>query len=67
MRLEAQGYQVVTAIDAQKAIDLAAGNMFDMALLDLKLNGNDGIELMEELHQLNMASNAVFRMFLVYI
>jgi hypothetical protein len=38
-----------------------------MALLDLKLNGNDGIELMEELHQLNMASNAVFRMFLVYI
>lgn len=53
MRLEAQGYQVVTAIDAQKAIDLATENMFDMALLDLKLNGKDGIQLMEDLHQLN--------------
>jgi two-component system response regulator GlrR len=55
MRLEAQGYQVVTAIDAQKAIDLAAENMFDMALLDLKLNGKDGIELMQDLHRLNPA------------
>ncbi|MGD2096564.1 MAG: sigma-54 dependent transcriptional regulator [Desulfobacterales bacterium] len=53
MRLEAQGYQVVTAIDAQKAIDLATENMFDLALLDLKLNGKDGIQLMGELHQLN--------------
>ena len=53
MRLEAQGYHVVTAIDAQKAIDLAAENTFDMALLDLKLNGKDGIELMADLHQLN--------------
>lgn len=53
MRLEAQGYQVTTAIDAHGAIDLAQENMFDVALLDLKLNGKNGIELMEDLHQIN--------------
>ena len=53
MRLEAQGYKVTTATGAQKAIDLAAVNTFDVALLDLKLNGHDGIELMEKLRQIN--------------
>jgi two-component system response regulator GlrR len=53
MRLEAQGYQVTTAIEAQKAIQLTEENMFDVALVDLKLNGKDGIELMKDLHQIN--------------
>jgi two-component system response regulator GlrR len=44
---------ITAAIDAQEAIDLAAEHMFDMALLDLKLNGKDGIELMQDLHRFN--------------
>ena len=43
MRLEAEGYQVVTAIQADKAVSLAKEDLFDFALVDLKLNGQDGI------------------------
>jgi two-component system response regulator GlrR len=44
LRLEAEGYQV--------ALELANDDVFDFALVDLKLNGTDGIQLMENLHQL---------------
>ena len=53
MRLEAERYQVITADQAGKAKSLAKDNVFDFALIDLKLNGEDGIELMENLHQIN--------------
>ena len=53
MRLEAEGYQVTTAAEANTAQQLANENIFDFALVDLKLNGVNGIQLMESLHQLN--------------
>ncbi len=53
MRLEAQGYRVTTASDAPTAIRLAEGDLFDLVLVDLKLNGTDGIDLMQALHQIN--------------
>ena len=53
MRLEAQGYRVTTAIEAEKAVALAAENTFDAALLDLKLKGENGICLMQDLHQIH--------------
>jgi len=53
MRLEAEGYQVTTAGKAKTALELANDAVFDFALVDLKLNGVNGIELMETLHQLN--------------
>lgn len=53
MRLEAEGYQVNTAVEAETAIKLAKDETFEFALVDLKLNGKDGLELMEELHQIN--------------
>ena len=53
MRLEAEGYNVTTAMHAHKALKLAHESMFDFALVDLKLNGKNGIELMEDLHQIN--------------
>ena len=53
MRLEAEGYQVTTAAEANTAQQLANKNMFDFAQVDLKLNGINGIQLMETLHQLN--------------
>jgi two-component system response regulator GlrR len=53
MRLEAQGYRVTTAADAQEAVKLVSNDIFDVALVDLKLNGKNGIELMEDLRQMN--------------
>ena len=53
MRLEAEGYQVTTAGKAKTALKLANDDVFDFALVDLKLNGTNGIQLMENLHQLN--------------
>ena len=52
LRLEAEGYQVTTAAKAKVALELANDEVFDFALVDLKLNGTDGIQLMENLHQL---------------
>jgi two-component system response regulator GlrR len=53
MRLEAEGYRVSTAGKAKVALKLANDDVFDFALVDLKLNGTNGIQLMENLHQLN--------------
>ncbi len=51
MRLESEGYQVTTAVDTQSALKCAGGNDFDLALVDLKLSKENGIDLMERLHQ----------------
>jgi two-component system, NtrC family, response regulator GlrR len=53
LRLEAEGYAVVTAMQAETAIKFAADSTLDLALVDLKLGGTDGIELMEALHRIN--------------
>jgi two-component system response regulator GlrR len=53
MRLEAEGYRVTTAGKAKTALKLANDDVFDFAMVDLKLNGINGIQLMENLHQLN--------------
>jgi len=53
MRLESEGFQVVTAPDAEKATAEAMAEPIDLALVDLKLSEKDGIELMEELHHIN--------------
>ncbi len=55
MRLEAEGYRVVTAMDEKDALKIATDTIFDMALIDLKLQRTDGIELMDKLHQLSPA------------
>jgi two-component system, NtrC family, response regulator GlrR len=55
MRLEAEGYEVDTAMQAKSACKLANETAFGMALVDLKLGKADGIELMEVLHQANPA------------
>jgi two-component system response regulator GlrR len=53
LRLEAENYQVVTATDAEDALAKAGDGAFDLALVDLKLIGRDGIELMGDLHKLD--------------
>lgn len=43
--LEAEGYEVVTAEDGNRALELAESERPDIALLDIMLPGIDGIEL----------------------
>ena len=47
--LTQEGYQVSTAKDGQEAISLGNQNRFDLALLDIKMPGMDGIEVFQEL------------------
>ena len=53
MRLESNDYSVSTAYDADTAVKIAKNNIFDLALVDFKLAEKNGIELMEELHQID--------------
>ena len=53
MRLEAEGYQVETLGEWEKALKMAADGVFDLALVDLKLAEKNGIELMEDLRKIH--------------
>ena len=51
MRLEAEGFEVIKALDTEQALDHVKHVEIDLALIDLKLKSEDGISLMENLHQ----------------
>jgi two-component system response regulator GlrR len=53
MRLEAEGFHVDAVEHVEKAVKMATQQVFDLALVDLKLVGKNGIEVMEDLHQIN--------------
>ena len=50
VKLEAVNYSVATALKEPDAIALAKSEVFDLAIIDLKLAGADGMSLMEQLH-----------------
>lgn len=54
-RLEAAGYDVTLASTEEEAIGLAQQEVYQVAILDLKLEGTDGISLMERLLQIQPA------------
>ena len=49
--LRRRGFEVEVAGDAATALSLTSGRTFDVALLDVKMPGMDGIQLMGELHR----------------
>ncbi|MBW1895330.1 MAG: sigma-54-dependent Fis family transcriptional regulator [Deltaproteobacteria bacterium] len=53
MRLVSGGYHVTMTTAGEEALKLAEKEPFDLALIDLKLNGQDGIQLMESIHHIN--------------
>ena len=53
MRLESENYRIVTSTGTNKAIERLKSGGIDMALIDLKLEGKDGIDLMEDIHRLD--------------
>jgi DNA-binding NtrC family response regulator len=46
-RLELRGFEVTKAVDGQTAIESAKSHKFDLALLDLKMPGMDGKQVLE--------------------
>ena len=53
VRLEAEGHLVTESKTVEEALDAGRRELFDMALLDYKLNGESGIDLMEKLLRFN--------------
>lgn len=52
-RLESEGYKVRSTNMAKDALSVAKDELFDLALVDLKIDRNDGIELMQKLRRLS--------------
>ncbi len=50
-----EGYDVTTADGASSALTLLAGNHWDVALIDIKMPGTDGITLHQHLHEIDPA------------
>jgi two-component system response regulator HydG len=48
-----EGYEIGTAEGASEALTRMAENRWDLALLDIKMRGTDGIELQRRLHELD--------------
>ncbi len=53
MRLESAGYDVITALQEEDALDAVRTELFDVSVLDLQLSDMDGITLMERIHNIN--------------
>jgi len=53
MRLESEQYAVVAASEIREAKERIIEGGFDIALLDLKLDGGTGIELMKSLREVD--------------
>lgn len=49
--LTQEGYKVFTATNGVEAISLGKQNRFDLALLDIRMPGMDGIETFQELRK----------------
>jgi len=49
--LELEGYEVDTAINGEEGIRKCRNKQFDLALLDIRLSGMNGTEVLEVLHK----------------
>src|SRR6201984_1014654 len=55
MTLEYEGYEVIAAATGQEGLTLAERDAPDLGLLDVKMPGMDGLEVLERLRNLNEA------------
>lgn len=53
-QLSLEGYDVTTANDGVNAIEILRKNSFDVVLLDVRMPRMNGIEVLQELHKLNL-------------
>ncbi|MGC1401661.1 MAG: sigma-54 dependent transcriptional regulator [Thermodesulfobacteriota bacterium] len=52
MRIESAGYEVTAVLKEEEAIQALKEHIFDLAIVDLQLENQDGISLMIEFHRL---------------
>jgi len=52
MRLESRGFSVTETTSAKRALELAEQEPFDLVMIDLKLDDQDGIQLMQNIHHI---------------
>jgi two-component system NtrC family response regulator len=57
--LEKEGHQVAEAENGEKALQLLGGSSFDLVLLDFKMPGMNGLEVLHEVKRLNPEIDAV--------
>src|SRR5579862_1636999 len=55
MTLEYEGYEVLAAPTGQEGLSLAEREAPDLVLLDVKMPGMDGLEVLDRLHAMNEA------------
>src|SRR5258707_13955719 len=55
MTLEYEGYEVLAAATGQEGLTVAERDAPDLVLLDVKMPGMDGIEVLERLRNMNEA------------
>jgi len=53
MRLESENYEVVTALTQAEAMAAFKEQPFELAIIDVQLDDQDGIALMEAFHRIN--------------
>ncbi len=59
-RLELRGYGTSCATTGEEALDLARKEVHEVAILDVKMPGLSGIDLMEALHEIRPELKVVF-------
>ena len=58
-QLSEQGYSVTTADNGLQAIELLDRQQFDLALLDIRMPGKDGLEVLQHLREHTPLTRAV--------
>ncbi|MHB9097045.1 MAG: sigma-54-dependent transcriptional regulator [Syntrophales bacterium] len=52
LRIESAGYEVSAALKEETALAATKEQVFDLAIIDLQLEGTDGITLMQKIHRI---------------
>jgi DNA-binding response OmpR family regulator len=58
-QLEAEGYAVDTAVDGEEAIALLGKQAYDLVLLDIKMPGKSGLEVLKHLRDTGSTARAI--------
>ncbi len=53
-QLALEGFDVTTATDGVNALEILTRNRFDVVLLDLRMPRMDGLEVLQQLHNLDL-------------
>ncbi len=57
--LQAENYDVVSASDGQKALDLIQSDEFDLVISDIRMTPVDGIEILKALHKAGSQTSVI--------